>query len=92
MEVTIDLNTGEISEDVSTEEFKEIMKQFVMNAIRRGELRKMEPEIFWALAFGPFYSLTRFHIQGKSMMNDTFSITDQKLKTLLEIVLKSLKP
>ena len=78
--------------DVNTEEFKEIMKQFVMNAIRRGELRKMEPEIFWALAFGPFYSLTRFHIQGKSMMNDTFSITDQKLKTLLEIVLKSLKP
>ena len=78
--------------DVNTEEFKEIMKQFVMGAIKRGELRKMEPELFWALAFGPFYSLTRFHIAGKSMMNDTFTITDQTLKTLIEIVLKSLRP
>lgn len=81
-----------LHKDVNTEEFKEIMKQFVMGAIRRGELRKMEPELFWALAFGPFYSLTRFHLAGKSMMNDTFSITEQKLNTLLEIVLKSLKP
>ena len=78
--------------DVNTEEFKEIMTQFVRNAIRRGELQKMEPELFWALAFGPFYSLTRFHIAGKSMMNDTFSITDQKLKTLIQLVIKALKP
>jgi AcrR family transcriptional regulator len=78
--------------DVKTEEFKETMKQFVMGAIRRGELRKMEPELFWALAFGPFYSLTRFHIAGKSMMNETYRITDQKLKTLILIVVKALKP
>lgn len=78
--------------DVNTEEFKGIMKQFVTGAIKRGELQSMEPELFWALAFGPFYSLTRFHIAGKSMMNDTFSITDQKLKTLIQIVVKALKP
>lgn len=78
--------------DVNTEEFKEIMKQFVTGAIKRGELQKMEPELFWALAFGPFYSLTRFHIAGKSMMNDTYTINEQKLKTLIQIVVKALKP
>jgi TetR/AcrR family transcriptional repressor of multidrug resistance operon len=78
--------------DVNTEEFKEIMKQFVTGTIKRGELQPMEPELFWALAFGPFYSLTRFHIAGKSMMNDTYSITEQKLKTLIQIVVKALKP
>jgi hypothetical protein len=34
----------------------------------------------------------RFHIQGKSMMSDTYTVTDAKLKNLVKSVLKALQP
>jgi TetR/AcrR family transcriptional repressor of multidrug resistance operon len=79
-------------EDVKSPEFRENMKMFVMNAIRRGEMAKMEPEIFWSLAYGSYYSLIKFHLQGKSMMSESYTLTDAKMKTLLKMVVKSLKP
>src|ERR1044071_4813280 len=69
---------------VQSFQFKESMKQFVMNAVKRKEMAKMEPEIFWSLAYGSFYSLIKFHLQEKSMMNDSFKLTDVKLKILLK--------
>lgn len=72
--------------------FKESMKRFVKNAIQRGEMAKMEPEIFWSLAYGSFYSLVKFHLQEKKMMSETFKLTDAKLKQTLKMVVKSLKP
>jgi TetR/AcrR family transcriptional regulator, multidrug resistance operon repressor len=77
---------------VQSNQFKESMKQFVMNAIKRKEMAKMEPEIFWSLAYGSFYSLIKFHLQEKSMMNDSFKLTDAKLKILLKMVVTALKP
>lgn len=79
-------------EDVRIDEFKENMRQFVMNAIHRGQLLRMEPELFWALAFGPFYSLMRFHLMGKSMMHENFQVTEAILKALLQKVIKALSP
>ncbi len=79
-------------EDVKSSEFKENMIAFVRNAIKRGEMKKMEPEIFWSLAFGTFYSLLKFHVQGKSMMTDNYKVTDAKMKALLQMVIKALKP
>jgi AcrR family transcriptional regulator len=78
--------------DISNSEFKENMKGFCINAIKRGELARMEPEIFWAVAYGPFYSLVKFHLQKKSMMGNDFKITDHKLKQVLKMVLTALKP
>jgi TetR/AcrR family transcriptional regulator, multidrug resistance operon repressor len=78
--------------DIKSDTFRESMKQFVHNAVKRGEMMKMEPEIFWSIAYGSFYSLIKFHLQNKSMMNDTFKITDAKLKQLLKMVVKALKP
>lgn len=78
--------------DLKIAEFKENMKLFVMNAIKRGEMSKMEPEIFWSLAYGSFYSLVKFHLQEKSMMGNDFKITDAKMKQVLKMVIKALKP
>ena len=68
------------------------MMRFVQNAIKHGELKKMEPEIFWSLAYGPFYSLLKFHLQGKSMMTENYSVNDTKMKQLLKMVVKALTP
>ena len=78
--------------NVNMSEFKENMMQFVKNAIKRGELTKMEPEIFWSIAYGSFYALLKFHLQEKKMMSETFKITDAKLKQTLSLVVKALKP
>ncbi len=72
--------------------FRENMMLFVKNAIKRGELVKMEPEIFWSIAYGSFYSLIKFHLQEKKMMTETFRLTDAKLKQTLKMVVKALKP
>lgn len=77
--------------NVNKSEFKEAMKQFVMNAIRRGELQKMEPEMFWAMAYGTFYTLVKFHFDEKSMMGNNFRLTDAKLKETLKMVVKGFK-
>lgn len=77
---------------VDMSEFKENMMLFVKNAIKRGELAKMDPEIFWSIAYGSFYSLVKFHLQEKKMMNEKFKITDAKMKQTLKMVVKALKP
>jgi TetR/AcrR family transcriptional repressor of multidrug resistance operon len=77
--------------DVDTSEFRENMKNFVKNAIRRGELAKMEPEVFWALAYGSLYSLIKFHLQEKKMMNENFKLSDAMIKQAFKMVVKSLK-
>lgn len=78
--------------DVNKKEFRESMKLFVQNAVKRGELSKMEPEIFWSLAYAPFYMLVKFHLDKKSMMGNSFTLTDAKMKQVLKRVLRSLKP
>jgi len=72
--------------------FRENMMLFVKNAIKRGELARMEPEIFWSIAYGSFYSLIKFHLQEKKMMTETFRLTDAKLKQTLKMVVKALRP
>ena len=71
--------------------FKNNMNHFVLNAIKRGELPKMEPEIFWSLAYGSFYSLVRFHLNEKSMMNENFKLTESIMKETFKLVIKALQ-
>ena len=78
--------------DINLSVFKNNMKHFVLNAIRRGELARMEPEIFWALAYGSFYALVRFHLNEKSMMNENFKLTDTIMKQTFKLVLKAMQP
>ncbi len=78
--------------DIKMHEFKENMKQFLIHAISNKEMVKMEPEIFWSIAYAPFYSLVRFHLQKKTMMNNNFKLTEAKMRIAFELVINSLKP
>jgi TetR/AcrR family transcriptional regulator, multidrug resistance operon repressor len=78
--------------DVCMGNFKHSMREFVHNAVRHGQLARMDPETFWALAYGPFYALVKFHLQNRSMMNDSYSLTTAKMKVALSRVVRSLKP
>lgn len=84
-------NSPLLNHDVQMQEFKLNMRQFLKNASQRGELKKMEPEIFWAMAYGPFYALVKFHLQEKSMMNQDFKLNDAKLKEVFRMVMLSFK-
>ncbi len=77
--------------DVKMGEFRENMHLFVANAVRQGELGAMEPETFWALAYSPFYTLVKFHLQNKSMMNNSYELTAERMRIVIKHVVKSLK-
>ena len=78
--------------DINKSAFKESMKLFVMTAIIKGELKKMEPEIFWSVAYGTFYAMVKFHLQEITTMGNNFKLTDAKMKTAFDMVIKALKP
>ena len=76
----------------SLSEFKEIMSQFFNNAVQRNELIPLPIEVFWSVAYGPLYSLLRFHREGKSMAGKPFVFSDQMMEETFELVLKALTP
>ncbi len=72
--------------------FSEVMGEFMGNALRRKEIKKLPFEVYWSVAFAPLYQLVKYHQQGKSYVNKTFTLTDDIMKQALELVLKALKP
>ena len=77
--------------DVKFDAFKDSMGRFVKNAVAKGEMKKMDPELFWSLAYGSFYSLLKFHFQQKSMMGRHYKVNDENLRQLLGMVIAALK-
>lgn len=78
-------------EDVQITKFKAAMQQFFSNAVKRKELTELPLEIFWAIAYGPLYTLIKFHMQKKSLGGRKFSLTEAKMREAFEIVVKALK-
>jgi TetR/AcrR family transcriptional repressor of multidrug resistance operon len=76
---------------VDISDFKSNMKNFVINAVKRGDMKPMEPEVFWSIAYGTLYSLIKFHLNERSMMNNNFTLTDEKMKQAFEMVIKAFK-
>ncbi|MBL0015012.1 MAG: TetR/AcrR family transcriptional regulator [Bacteroidetes bacterium] len=72
--------------------FKENMQQFIVNAVRNQELRPMPTEVYWSMAYAPFYSLVRCKYQGKSMLSDCFELSDDVIRQTFEMVIKALRP
>jgi TetR/AcrR family transcriptional repressor of multidrug resistance operon len=72
-------------------EFKENMRAFVKNAFDRGEISRMEPELYWSLAYGPFHTLVKFHLNEKNMMGKPFKLTEETLKILHTKVVAALR-
>ncbi|HEX6428210.1 MAG TPA: TetR/AcrR family transcriptional regulator [Niastella sp.] len=78
--------------DIKPSFFRKIMNDFVENAIRKGELVNIPVEQYWAIAYGAFYILVKFHFEQSSMGGKPFNLTEQKLKQTFMLVMKSLRP
>ncbi|MCW3084845.1 MAG: transcriptional regulator, TetR family [Bacteroidetes bacterium] len=77
--------------DIKQTEFRKNISQFVKNAVARKEIAALPQEIFWAIAYGPFYTLIKFHLDESTMAGTKFSLTEQKMKQAFQLVMKSLK-
>lgn len=69
--------------------FKENMGKFFTNAIERGEIKKMPVEVYWSMAYGPLYSLLRFHNEGTSLGGKKFVMNDKVLWQTFDLVIKA---
>lgn len=78
--------------DVVHQQFKEIMSQFVQKAVMDKELVPLPLEVFWTVAYGPLFSLIRFHQEGRSVGNRPFTLTPELMKQTFDLVIKALKP
>lgn len=76
----------------SMKDFKTMMYDFFQNAVKRKEMIPVSKEVFWSIAYGPLYSLLRFHEKGKSIGGTPFSLTSEIQNEALEIVIKALTP
>jgi TetR/AcrR family transcriptional repressor of multidrug resistance operon len=72
--------------------FKTIMGDFTHRAVRNHELVSVPVEVFWSIAYGPLYTLLRFHEEGKSIGGRPFKLTKKTMDETFQMVLKSLTP
>lgn len=86
-------NSPLIKRDIRKESnFQSIMHQFITTAIAKKEVKKLSFEVYWSLAYGPFYTLVRFHLDRNSMNGSPFSLDEQTMKQTFNAVMKSLRP
>ncbi|HZZ76355.1 MAG TPA: TetR/AcrR family transcriptional regulator [Puia sp.] len=72
--------------------FKATMSAFTHNAVKNKELAIMPLEVFWSIAYGPLYTLLRFHEEGKSIGGKAFKFSKKIMDDTFQLVLKSLTP
>lgn len=73
-------------------DFKEVMQNFLDNALAKKELLPISIEVFWSIAYGPLYTLLRFENEGKSFGDRPFKLTQEKTNEAFELVIKALTP
>ncbi|QNK63499.1 TetR/AcrR family transcriptional regulator [Pedobacter sp. PAMC26386] len=71
--------------------FKENMGSFISNVVMRGEMEDLPIDVYWSIAFGPLYTLMRFHQQGRSITGASFQIREELIWATFKLVLKALK-
>ena len=76
----------------SLKDFKTIMGDFFNNAVTKKELIPVSLEVFWSVAYGPLYTLLRFHGEGKSIGGRPFKFSKKAMQESLELVIKALTP
>lgn len=79
-------------EDIRENPFKASMKEFVYHAVQQGALKELPVEIFWSLAYGPFYTLLKFHMDKGNMTGKPFTLSETKMKQAFGLVVQALKP
>ena len=75
-----------------TDRFRLVMSTFMINAVERGEIRVMPKEVYWSVAYGPLYSLLRFHQEGKSMGGYPFVLDEDIVWQTFDLIIKAFKP
>jgi len=83
---------GEYILKESLKEFKTVMGDFFHNAVQKKELKPVSLEVFWSVAYGPLYTLLRFHGEGKSIGGKSFKFSKKIMYESLELVIKALTP
>ncbi len=77
--------------DIKPSSFKDSMMRFFQNAIKRNELVELPVEIFWSIAYGPLYTLIRFHRSSKSFTGTKFACDEKKMRQAFDVVMAALK-
>ncbi|MFL9845882.1 TetR/AcrR family transcriptional regulator [Flavobacterium rhizosphaerae] len=83
---------GEYVLQNSVGDFKQMMGDFCKNAIKNGQLTQLPLEVFWSIAYGPLYTLLRFHAQGENMGGSPFVFSEEIKERAFETVIKALTP
>lgn len=89
---------GQYVTQTTAHKFRPVMEEFAKNAIRNKELRPMPFEVYWSLAFGPLYTMVKFHLEAKSkggghaFGGHPFDFSKKLMYEALELVLKALRP
>ena len=71
--------------------FKKNMGRFIEVNVERGEMDALPVDVYWSIAFGPLYTLMRFHQQGRSITGGPFEINEELIWSAFDRVIKSLK-
>lgn len=72
--------------------FKRAMQQFVANAVEKGEIVSLPREVFWAIAYGPFYTLVKFQLDHHaSITGIPFTLSDELLQQAFQRTMKALR-
>lgn len=72
--------------------FRNTMKEFFKNAVDKNEIVELPVEIFWAISYGAFYTLVKFHLDRSTMAGEPFSLKEDVMRHTFQLVIKSLKP
>lgn len=83
---------GQYVTSIASTVFRPVMEEFAKNAIRNKELRPMPFEVYWSVAFGPLYTMVKFHLEGGVRSGHKFAFSEKLMYEALELVLKALKP
>ncbi|MBS1598887.1 MAG: TetR/AcrR family transcriptional regulator [Bacteroidetes bacterium] len=83
---------GEYVAETSWKGFRDVMGEFCAKAIKNKELISVPTDVFWSVAYGPLYTLLRFHDEGKSIGGRTFKFSKKIMDEAFELVLKALTP
>jgi TetR/AcrR family transcriptional repressor of multidrug resistance operon len=71
--------------------FKDQMGRFISNNVKRGEMDSLPVDVYWSIAFGPLYTLMRFHQQERSITGVPFQISEELVWAAFKRVIKALK-
>lgn len=83
---------GEYILEESFKDFKITMHEFTHNAVERKELIPLSIEAFWSVAYGPLYTLLRFHNEGKSIGGRKFEFNKKVMEEAFQLTIKALTP